>query len=360
MGLITVFYKKTDEQSILCRAVAIAKYGASNDITSVNVGTSDENALAALIAAVTVNTQSRIVLAYGTQATYSTAGKFTYDQIASMDTRLKTANKGTSVRAGTCQSNSTGTQIKLDASASAVTDYYKGMYIKTAGTTAVQRYITAYDGSTKICTVADTTTPITTTETFIVYTADYIDIIGNASTTTNPCRVAWTTLFPDTAPPMLISVMGGYNTGFKAYAIDGLTADSATANTLVDATVFTLNAEIGKYLGIISGTTGGGEVQQVLSNTTTTLTVNPFRITPTGTILYQVSDTKEWCLANHYLVYALKAYLQLADNATDKILKRMLDKYNILQNTPTNAVGDDELVQVYCQRGKCILDYASL
>jgi hypothetical protein len=360
MGLITVFYKKTDEQSILCRAIALAKYGATNDITSVDVAASNESALAALIAGVTVTTQSRIVLAYGTQATYSAAGKFTNDQIASMDTRLKTANKGTSVRAGTCQSNSTGTQIKLDSGASAVTDYYKGMYVKTAGTTAVQRYITAYDGSTKICTVADTTTPITTTETFIVYTADYIDIIGNADSTTNPCRVAWTTLFPDTAPPMIISVMGGYNTGFAAYPVDNITADSATANTLVDATVFTLSADIGKYLGIISGTTGGGEVQPILSNTTTTLAVNPFRITPTGAVVYQVSDTKEWCLANHYLVYALKAYLQLTDKATDKILKRMLDKYNILQNTPTHAVGDDELVLTYCQRGKCIFDYASL
>lgn len=361
MGTLRNFYTKTSEQSILSRAVALAKYGNDNSITATDTAGLNESGLAALIAAITIGTLDKIVLSCGSQATYSAAGKFTYDQIALMDSLLKTAKKGTSVRAGTCQSNSTKTEIKLDTGASAVEDYYKGMYVKTAGTTAVYRYVTAYNGTTKVCTVSDTGTAITTTETFIVYTNANIDIIGDASSNESACRVAWDTLFPNTTPPMIISVMGGYGSGFKAYTFDNVTADSVTSNTLVDATVFTADAEIGKWLGIISGTTGGGEVHQVSDNSTTTLTLaENFRITPSGTIKYQISETKEWCLANYYLTYALKAYLQLTDKATDKILKKMLDKYDILKNAPTNALGDDELVQTYCQRGKCILDYASL
>ena len=361
MGTIAHFYNSSDEQSILSRAIGLAKYAGSNDITSYDTKGKNKSALDSLIATVSAGTCTRILVSNGTQATYSVAGKFIYDQIGTLDSLLKTANKGTSVRAGTCQSNSTVTNIVLDSGASAVDDYYKGMWIKTAGTTAVYRYITGYTGTSKIATCATTTTAISTTETFIVYTNAYIDLIGDAVSTTNICRSAWDTLFPTVVPPMIVQVMGGYNTGFAAYEVDGVTADSVTANTLVDATVFTASAEIGKWLGIPSGTTGGGEVQKILSNTTTTLTVTPFRITPTGTIKYQISETQEWCLANYYLPYAIKCYLQLDNAGTNKILKKMLDKYNLLTNSTTkNAIGDDELVLSYCQRGKSILDYASL
>ena len=64
---------------------------------------------------------------------------------------------------GTAQTGSTSTTIKLRAGASAVTDYYKSQVVFiTGGTGAGQtNEITAYNGTTKVCTVETTwaTTP---------------------------------------------------------------------------------------------------------------------------------------------------------------------------------------------------------
>ena len=362
MGTIANFYDSSKEQSILSKAVAFAKYGADNTITGYDTKGKDKAAMDTLIDTITDGSCTRVVVSNPTQATYSAAGLFIYDQLAYLDICLATANKGTSVNAGTCRSNATVTEIILGTGASDQDDTYNGMYIKTAGTTAVYRVITDYVGTTRACTVATTTTAITTTETYIVYQSAYVDVIGDASTNELACHVAWTTLFPNTNPPKLIQIMGGYGTGFKNYAVNNITADSATNTTLTDATVFTADAEIGKWLGIISGTTGGGEIQLITDNTTTYVTVNPFRITPTGTIKYQISDTKEWCLANYFLPYAIKAYLQLDNTVTNKALKKMLDKYDILKRTsaPPNAIGDDELVLSYVAKGQAIHLYASI
>jgi len=368
MASIAAIFDSSKEQSILSRAVGLAKYSKNYQITSYDTKGLAESPLASLIATIAATTHSRVMVHCGTQATYSAAGLLTYDQIASLDAKLITANKGTVVISGTCGSHSTATEIVLTgADVSTVDDHYNGMYIKTAGTTAVYRYITDYVGSTKTCTVATTTTPITTTETFIIYTNACIDLIGDADSTKLACRVAWDTLFPTVHPPMLIQIMGGYDgSTFAAYKITGVTADSAaTSNgisTLSKSAYFTASAQIDKWLGIISGTTGGGEVHQILSNTTGALTLTEiYKIVPTGTIVFQICDTKEWCLANYSLPYAIKAYLQLDNAKTNKILKSMLDKYNILQNANTKqAAGDDQLVLTYVQRGKCIFDYASL
>jgi hypothetical protein len=66
------------------------------------------------------------------------------------------------------------TQVKLDASASAVNDFYNGMWIYistlTGGVAATHRQITDYNGSTKVATVAVAWTdqPVTG-ETFEIY-----------------------------------------------------------------------------------------------------------------------------------------------------------------------------------------------
>lgn len=368
-GVIANFYDSSSEQSILSRAIALVKYGYNNTITSYDTKGLNSASMDSLISGISAGTLTRVVLSNGTQATYSTAGKFINTQVATLDSLLKTANKGTSVRAGTCQANSTVTEIVLDSGASAVDDTYNGMYIKTAGTTAVYRRITDYVGSTKTCTVVTTTTAITTTETFVVYTQGYVDIVGDASSNENACLVAWNTLFPTVDAPMIIKVMGGYGSAFAAYVMNAITADSvATASgvsTLTKSAYFgSTDLYKGRWVGIISGTTGGGEVHQIASNTTSVLTLStPFRILPTGTIVFQISETKEYALANYALVYAIKTYLQLDNGVTNKILKAMLDKYNILQYgkaTTLTAVGDDELVKTYVQRGKVVMDYSSL
>ena len=115
------------------------------------------------------DTYTDIFICCTTQAAGAT-GLLSFDQVAALRSKMITASKGTTVRANTCQANVTATEILLDSGASASNDYYNGMFIETAGTTPVLRYISDYVGSTKACTVNTTTIAVTNTETFIVYT----------------------------------------------------------------------------------------------------------------------------------------------------------------------------------------------
>lgn len=80
-----------------------------------------------------------------------------------------------SIRSNTAQAGAS-TSITLDASASAVTDFYKNdMIVLTGGTGAGQgRYCTAYNGTTKVATVSAWATNPDVTSTFAIIAADAI------------------------------------------------------------------------------------------------------------------------------------------------------------------------------------------
>ena len=373
--LAVIFYDATSAQSCGAWGVALQYARTKNyTVTSVNTAAANESALAALISAITINTLTAVIIACGTQATYSTAGKFTGDQVASLDSLLVTGSKGTVVTSGTCQSNSTVTNIVLAAGASAVTDYYKGMFIKTAGTTAVYRKITAYDGSTKIATVATTTTAVTTTETYTVYTNSNAHIVGDANSNENAIRYAWNYFFTTAGEtlsigtsnkdiPLIVNLLGGYGTGFKEYRVTALTADSFNATTLTDASpAIVASAEIGKYLSVVSATTGAGQTVKITSNSTTVYTFSggwPVA-TPTGTVVYQVSDALNFALWDNYLPYAILTYLSQDTGAVHVAWNQLLDRYNKLGGSGSDIAYDLDLLTTYAQRGQCIFQAKAL
>lgn len=79
------------------------------------------------------------------------------------------------IRSNTAQAGAS-TSITLDASASAVTDFYKNdLIVLTGGTGAGQgRYCTAYNGTTKVATVSAWATNPDVTSTFAIIAADAI------------------------------------------------------------------------------------------------------------------------------------------------------------------------------------------
>lgn len=96
-----------------------------------------------------------------------------------------------------------------------------------------------------------------------------------------------------------VSVVGADAANFtlgRAFAANGGldqgTAQSVTSTTLVlrSAASFGDNAVAGAALQIVSATTGAGQTASVKSNvgSTDTLTVDPWPITPTGTIVYKL------------------------------------------------------------------------
>jgi hypothetical protein len=96
-----------------------------------------------------------------------------------------------SIRSNTAQAGS-GTSITLDASASAVTDFYKNALVVITGGTGVGqgRFCTAYNGSTKVATVTAWATNPDNTSTFAVIAFDAI-VGATAPTAAQNATAVW-------------------------------------------------------------------------------------------------------------------------------------------------------------------------
>ena len=357
---VKIWYNKTDEQSILAAAVAFVKYNVP-DVTFSIVDTSGKNE-SAMLALITGSAYTDIVVACKTQATYSVAGGFTYDQVALMDSLFTTARRAATVESGTCGSNSTATEIVMTGAGGSNDDYI-GYNVRTAGVTAVYRYITDYVSSTEAATVTTTTTPVTTTETFVLYqNSENLHLVGDKSTNLEAAHVAWSDLFSGVARPTLIALLGGYASGIAPYAFYNTTADSVGTAALTDTGAFTASAYNGGnfYVGIESGTTGAGEVHRITSNTANVLNLEEdWGITPTGTIKYMITPNKELMLARLYLPYSIKTYLwNLNDATVQATFKDMLDKYDFVNTKTSFLYTEQNMTKLldYIDRGKAIFD----
>jgi hypothetical protein len=319
----------------------------------------DEAGITSLIDTITNATLTAAYICCTTDATHA-AGVMTHDQVAYLDVKMITASKGTVVTSGTAASNSTVTDIVLASTASASNDTYNGMYIKTAGVTAVYRKITDYTGSSKTAIVVSTGTAITTTETYIVFTLNKVYVIGDAVSNENALRYGFRTLYSTKQIPLFINLLGGYGTGFEQAVEVTVTATSANTTSLTHTSHFSaIDCYKNKWVGIESGTLGVGQVRQISSNTVSVLTV-PLWTAPTGTIVYTICDTYEYCLAHKYLPFAFRTYLSSTSSDVHAIWMQLIDKYGTLSKSNTMLVGDTELLRVYIQRGKCIFDADTL
>ena len=363
---VLIFYKSSDStgQSELVKEIAKLKYTITDATVTVKdtAGLSAANITSYINGLVTASYDD-VVIAQAVDGTY-----MTYDIVALCDGLLKTAKKGTQVLAGTAGSNSTVTNIVLTGG-SAVDHAYQYMFVKTAGVTAVYRYISDYTASGTIATVATTTTAVTTTSTFIVYTNVHVHVIGDAVSNENACLVAWNTLFSGKRAPLIVQLMGGYGSGFEAFVEYGVTPTSvATASgvsTLTHTSHFaSTNCYKWRWMGIeaASNAGGAGYIGQIVSNTVSVLTLDrTYRVVPTGTITYQICDNKDYCLANYFLPYAVATYLNLDDADTETIWLQLLDMYgtrgsgNIKNLYKTN----ESLLKSYIQKGRAVFDAKS-
>lgn len=368
MASAHIFYDSAVLQSVMSMQIARIKCDIMGYTTTLTDVTGKNNAqLATAIDAVTGMTA--VYVCNLTQTTYSSAGKFTNDHIGEIDNCLIAASKGATVTSGSLQSNSTATECILASTASASDDTYNGKYIRFSVTTTKNRYITDYAGTSKTCTFVTTSSAITTPETYVVYSlSTKIFIIGNASSNETACRVAWDTLFPTKQVPLIIGLLGGsgsfttvkdgvtYTTNFDQAVKVTQTATSATTTSLTHTGQFAIDTYIGKFLGIESSTLGAGQVRKITDSTADVLTVSPAMTAPTGTVVYTVADNEWLCLAHIYLPYAISTYLYATDNDTKDIWRKIVDKYNTLAKSSFQVLGDDDLLNTYLQRGKCIYD----
>ena len=373
MALARILYDSSLVQSIISMQIAYLKFNTT-DYTVTVTDTAGDNAATILnhINEMTDDTMARIAVCCGTAATHS-AGKLTYDQAGLLDSKMATAYKGTSVRANTAQTNATTTEIILDSGASSSNDFYnftrfsQEYYVKTAGVTAVYRYIKDYVGATTTATVNDTSTAITDTETFTVFSHAYVYLLGDVSTSENACRQAWTTLFDSGNIPLLVNIMGGSGSGFKSKPLEELTCDSIAAGTLTDASAFSSGLYDGTNYVVALTDTGGGTYTQgynrvIASNTANVLTLaSNWASTPTGTPTYRIYMAGT-VLYDLYLTYVIPSILWDTGVATHNIFKSMLDRYDDISTTGLDTVQTSQdlaTLDEYAAKGKAVVEALS-
>jgi hypothetical protein len=372
---ILILYSSLSDQSIISKAVAYLKAQkdinaltdttkAGSIITVKDFATSTvANMLTYCGTTLVDNTYDDIYRCLPVSAGGTNYTTMAYDHVAALDAKLKTAKRGTVVISGAAlDSNATATEFIIPAadSPSATEDYYTGMYIKTTETTAVFRYISNYVGTTRTGTINTSTTALTTTEAYVIYTNAHIWACGDASSTKNACRVAWELLFPGVTVNPVISVLGGYGSGFQAHKEYTVTADSFTQTTVLKAAYWTAAVyDSGTYyIGIESATTGAGQTCRIASNTAGVITLgdNGFKTLPTGTLVFQITPGENFLLYDKYLPYAIKTYLAAHTDDNQKVFNEMFDRYNMRYNAATSFRENKAVIDDYAMKGKAIFD----
>lgn len=295
---LIVYNSSGTAQQIIAANLAYGKYpdATLKDVAGITTGN-----ITTYIGTLTADYYTDIFITCTTQTAGGT-GLLSFNQVASLRAKMVAGSKGVTVRAGTCQANATVTDIILDSGASAANDYYNGMYIETAGTTAVLRAIADYTGASKTAVVTTTTTAITTSETFVVYTNDHVFELGNTNATTGKTAafLMWESLYPLATVPLLVSYVGAYK---YAYA-SGTAASAATAGEVTlagtcaagDIETTTRHTTVddiynGKYIYIYSATTGAWQYAKITNYVASTQIATldaAFPITPTGTVVYRI------------------------------------------------------------------------
>jgi hypothetical protein len=302
------------------------------------------------------DTYTDIFICCVTQSAGAT-GLLSYDQVAMLRPKMITASKGTTVRADTCQANVTVTEIVLDAAASATTNYYRYMFIQTAGVTAVNRYITAYNGTSKVATVSTTSTAITSTETFVVYTNTNIYQLGDtvAATGKTAAYLMWEELYPSADVPLLVNYIGGYKcfdtTGTATAVAAGtitLDATGATAGVsdkLTLAQLIVADSVKDMYVYVYSATTGAGQYRKITASAVTTAVCtleSNWTVTPTGTVVYRVCEGLDKVLVDRAVEIWIKTELYDPSSADAKAYTKLLcDDRSMASATYSGTVSQD-------------------
>ncbi len=275
------------------------------------------------------------------------ASTFGYSNLA----ELSTIVDPTEVATGTAQANATATNIVLASTASAVDDFYNGMFIHVGDH---YRLITDYVGSTKTCTVLTTTVAVAS-GTYSIYTQPDVKY---APLTTFTSKVMWDILYPTFSPPAIILFLEG--SAGKQATLSASTYDATTITASYTANKWNARASGAVegedwYVALISGTNAIGQVKKIASNTSTVVTLaESLDPVPTGTITGYI-DRLKYILWDKYLGYAVATYLGTDDKID--IWRKLIDSTdNLNSGVDRHCIVDDDLIQEYVDKGKVIFD----
>lgn len=314
------------------------------------------------IAALVDDTYDNVFIC-ATSQTAPATGVLSFDQVALLDTKLVPASKATVLEADTCQANAVVTNIILAATANPNDDYYNGLNIRTAGVTAVSRYITDYTGLTTKAVVLTTTEAVTGTETYEIFArSSHVSLLGNTSPSGKTTAYnAWTSCYPDVTIPLVVKYVGGYQfaqcSGTAAATAAGtitLAANVSVGDIATDLQHDTNDFYNGMYVYIYTATTGATQWRQItdydggthVATLNENWTVSPEMIAggttaPSGTVLYRVVDNDKIVGYDRATDIAIRSSLwDISSTTAIATMRRLIDNNGGLVGNPNVTAQD--------------------
>jgi len=203
---------------------------------------------------------------------------------------------------------------------------------------------------------------------------------GNtASPVKNPIRQTWDAIYVPTVgrkcyPSAFLNLLGGYKIGL----IDNMTATSFTDTSVTKtAAGWTVNAYAGKYIWIVSATTGKGQYAVIKSNSATRIiikasdktylspdnvtypivaTSGAFSPSLSGTVVFSVVNDYPDCFKQIYALNFAECYWTAPSSSTQMTWFKRLCNYGGTATSNKSAIYDPVYFKNALQYGKVIYD----
>lgn len=205
------------------------------------------------------------------------------------------------VRAATCQSGSTTTLVKLDASASSTNDIYVGDWLAVQVGAAPWQYtpISAYDGSTKIATVTALNATIgapASGDSFQIIGRGYVATVADIWSYATRILTAATNI---TTSGNVLNVNANGAALTQEFLRTGTAQAGTTTTITLDSGASATNNLYNGNLVFITGNTGAGQVRTITGYNGTSKIANvdrPFVTAPTSASTFALVATDNMAL----------------------------------------------------------------
>ena len=331
-----IFYDSKSATSLAATFSVLVKY---DDYKLVDINGSDAAAILTLLQAEVANAED-----YDHIYVTVSASTFSTSNLAELHTIIA----GTTVTTGTCQTNTTATNVVLAAADTAVDDAYNNTFIKvTSGETSKYRIITDYTSSSKVAVIATTTTAITAEDTYLIYTMPNVTYLSTFTTT-----AWWSLVHSGVNIPIILQNMNTANYRASSTGVGTFNATTITDSHTVGE--FNKTDDDAFYLGLhTTGTSGAPQIKRIKSNTATVITLDEaWDVLPVGNLAFYI-DRKRNIFNDLYLGYAIPAYLYSTESLPE--WRQLLDLYGDLADTDCRQTYHNEATyEKYLALGKAI------
>lgn len=317
-----LIYNSATPNSLLAAVVFLNMFPESDLTTVKDINGVTTGDIATWIGTLDANAYDEIYLGSENGVVPATA-KLSKTQVASLWGNLKVTAQGTELETGADADTHTTLTIGLSTLTMTV-NAYAGKWLYINGGTGAGQMALIVSNTATVITVASVfdTTPDATSDFSVIDTDMGMIEVGNTVSSYQAGARMWSKLYPGT-PPLVV-----YRTCDPRFATKLGTATSVANGSLTHTGAFTGLDLTGYWVYIYSSTLGKHQKRQIASNTNDVLTLEAdWTVNPTGTIVYRVVATEEWCFMDKYIANYIMLYLtDLSDSGVNSVWINLIDR----------------------------------